>query len=720
MLKIIHIFIFTSFFIFPDCFSQSLVINEVLASNKKAHYDGFGEFDDWIEIYNPLDSPVNLGGMFITDDLTNPSKYQFSQKSDSWLTVAPKGYLLLWLDGDPEQGRRHINFSLNKENGVIAIYDKNLTLLDKVVYKDQKTDMSLGRLSVDDPELGVFEEPSFTKPNKNGLKLTPDSARVFSNHPSGFYTQAFTVSFSSNFEGQIYYTTDGSEPTKESTIYSNPVKIDSTMVLRAIVVRKGYNLNSISTWTFFVNTKSTLPVLSLTTDPDNLWHKRKGIYRKFEKRGWERAAFVEYFDFNNENDLQSAFTKSVDIRIAGKTSRRQPKKSFAIFSNNLDGKNKINYKIFDDKPIESFSSFWVRADATSGRNVPKLWVGERFKNELLYQVNKDMNGNVDMQAYQPVQLYLNGEYWGLYNLMERKGSDFIANNHGEDKIDILTSENTKVVKGSMDEYLDMIDYITVNNPETDSVYNNMAQWMDMDSYIDYWVYEVYSGAHDIAVNIRYWKARKEDAKWRWISYDQDSWNTVDENSFNYFIEHGKVFLLQQLMKNITFRNKYFNRMCDFLNTGLSPDNVTNHVNRITEYIAAEVEKDRQRWQDTMLYVPKNERINWILNYAKLRPDVIRSHMLSYFNLKGSVRSVKIINQNGNGVMRLNTILVKEAAWEGYYLSNVPLNIEAIPNEGYVFVKWKNRKLGKKPSLTVNPEDFNEFVPVFKKLKKRFL
>ena len=103
--------------------SQTLQINELQVSNKKTFCDGFGEFDDWIEIYNPSDSVVSLSGLFITNNSKKPTKHQITNVKSKWMSIAPKGYALLWLDSDTEQGNRHISFKLNKEKGFVALYD---------------------------------------------------------------------------------------------------------------------------------------------------------------------------------------------------------------------------------------------------------------------------------------------------------------------------------------------------------------------------------------------------------------------------------------------------------------------------------------------------------------------------------------------------------------------------------------------------------------------
>jgi hypothetical protein len=147
--------------------------------------------------------------------------------------------------------------------------------------------------------------------------------------------------------------------------------------------------------------------------------------------------------------------------------------------------------------------------------------------------------------------------------MERKGRDFIFNNHGEKDVDVLTSEDAKAVAGNISAYDQMIFYIAQNDITTDSVYQKVCDQIDINSYIDYWINETYCGAKDIWVNIRFWKSKEPGAKWRWISYDQDSWYTSQEKSLNYYTDNGKVFLLGRLIKNPRFREQWINRMCDY-------------------------------------------------------------------------------------------------------------------------------------------------------------
>ena len=299
-----------------------LVINEVVASNSKVFSDGFGEYDDWIEIYNTTDSSIELAGMFLTDDPEFPTKHEFELSDNYWTTIKSKGYLLLWIDNDPEQGKRRISFSMNRKGGYIALYNRDTTLIDEIYYGAQKTNQSIGRIQVDQSELAIFSQPTPNEKNENGLRLNSIEILVEISLPSGLYDESQEIKLSSSTSGAIHYTMDGSEPRGKSKIYEGPIRIDSSTVLRTRLIQEGFLPNAVSSRSYLINEKSTLSVVSLIIDPKDLWRKKKGIYRNFKKRGMEVPAYVEYFDTTATGQFNLAISKTSITRIAGKTSRR--------------------------------------------------------------------------------------------------------------------------------------------------------------------------------------------------------------------------------------------------------------------------------------------------------------------------------------------------------------------------------------------------------------
>lgn len=145
--------------------SQHFVINEFMAKNKKYIADGFGEYEDWLELYNPSNKYIDIGGMFVTDELSNPTKHKITENKPKWTGMSPNGYLLLWVDGDDEQGTRHLSIKIDYHGGVLAIYDRDTNLVDVVRYPRQRGDVSFGREHDGSTQMCFFENPTQNKAN---------------------------------------------------------------------------------------------------------------------------------------------------------------------------------------------------------------------------------------------------------------------------------------------------------------------------------------------------------------------------------------------------------------------------------------------------------------------------------------------------------------------------------------------------------------------------
>ncbi len=125
---------------------EPVVINEVMADNILTFTDNFAEFDDWIEIYNPLNYDVSLAGYYMSDDSNNPRRWQVPTSFIDSVTVPALGWLTFFADGDVGQGVRHANFSLNNNNEFVGLYSPDgLTRVDEIAWSHMGADTSLGR-----------------------------------------------------------------------------------------------------------------------------------------------------------------------------------------------------------------------------------------------------------------------------------------------------------------------------------------------------------------------------------------------------------------------------------------------------------------------------------------------------------------------------------------------------------------------------------------------
>lgn len=132
-----------------------LFINEFMASNETTIADEHGDYNDWIEVYNPEDMSVWLGDKYLTDNLSTPNKWQMP---DAYIEAG--GFMLFWADGDPDQGPFHTNFKLSKDGEEIGLFSNSQTSIDEQIYGPQTTDISYGRKEDGDPMWILFEIPT--------------------------------------------------------------------------------------------------------------------------------------------------------------------------------------------------------------------------------------------------------------------------------------------------------------------------------------------------------------------------------------------------------------------------------------------------------------------------------------------------------------------------------------------------------------------------------
>jgi len=357
------------FNIFGNLYSQNnppkLFINEFMASNSTTILSpSFNEYSDWLEIYNSEDTTIILSGFYLTDDFSNPQKWQIPINSK----IDSEESLLFWADG--KNVGQHTNFKLSKTGGVIGLFSNTVDLIDSIHYTEQITDISFGRYPDGTDSLFYFDQPtpgaSNTNLGINGMLKNP----LFS-LSGGFYNGEISIELlKENPTDTIRYTIDGSLPNLQSTIYSTAILLNTTAVIRAQSFRDGFRPSNVITQTFFIDEATTLPVVSVATDPENLWNNQTGFYVEgtngitgfcsSEPRNWnqpwEHPISLEMYETNGN----FGFRIDAGMQIGGGCTRLYPQKTLAIYARSIYGAPKINYKIFDDKNIIKFNNILLR------------------------------------------------------------------------------------------------------------------------------------------------------------------------------------------------------------------------------------------------------------------------------------------------------------------------------------------------------------------------
>lgn len=546
---------------------------------------------------------------------------------------------------------------------------------------------------------------------------------------SGFYETPFLLKIIPKEGIELHFSTDGSVPTIKDPIFPPGIIISETTVLRLFVNDLNLKRDTILTFTYFINFKTKLPVVSLVTDSLNLWDRDTGItmlgpvarldtsngfwYNTNFLKKWERETNFEFFE---ENGI-CVVNQLCGIRVFGGVSRQLKEKSFRIIAREEYGKKRFKHQFFEKKDIKKFKSLVLRNGSGDSRK-------SRFKDELVTDLCSSLD--LDYQASRPCILFINGVYRGIYNLREKIDEHFIASNRkiAKESIDLLQGGRT-VEHGSGKSYNILKNFITNNDCSDKSIYDSICKLMDIRNFINYSCVQIYISNVDSRGNIRFWQSPDFDCKFRWILYDTDlgfgsslspSHNYLADclspEETNWYNPTWSTIMLRKLMTNVEFRNEFITQFDHIMNTTLHPDSLIEKVNDFCKIYEEEI---------TRFYKFKGWNISqWrkevtLLMYFSERREVFASEQLSqYFKLKGKVKIKLEVEPEGCGMITLNDNKIIQSKFSGFYYNDIPVKLKAIPNsDKYVFLHWKeDSNLNDEILVVPDKKDIN-YTAIFK-------
>jgi hypothetical protein len=679
-------------------FSQNLVINEVMSLNSSTIYDEDGDASDWIELYNNSAQQINLEGYHLSDDSLIIDMWQFGS-----VLIEPGGYLIVFAsDKDTNRIYWHTNFKINASSGErIILSNATGSIIDQIdVPVVSDSDISYGRLS-DGSLSWDFQFPSPGAANSGNIfQGYADAVDV--SLPGGFYSSAVSIELTAG-DSEIYYTLDGSDPDSSSTKYTAPINIQEISILKAISYKASHLPSNVIHHSYFINAESTLPVISLISDPYNLFDYNYGIYADGPgwtpgppHRGanywmdWERPAHLQFFD-DNKN---LGFSENCGIEIYGAYTRSFPQKSFTVKFKNDYGLSELEYPLFPGFDVTTFKSFILR---NSGNDFEYTHIRDAMMQTLI----KDLD--IDYLEYCPAAAYINGEYWGIYNIREKISEHYIANRHGidPDSIDLL-EENMEVIHGDSLHYSELVDYITNADMTTEEAYNYVNSMIDLDNCLLYFAAHAYYNSQDWpGNNLKYWRERSPNGKWRWILFDLDFGFNLYETTGQaedhvFYIFSGietrpgsnpawSTLLPRKLVENTDIKTKFINLVADLLNTNFKSERVVSVINNMADHIAVEAVNHRQRWGISQQTV--DNHLQRMITFANERPNYLRDFVRNFFHCGND--GVININSTAGGKVRLNSLILgrDDFPWSGIYFRDNPITVTAVADAGYKFDSW---------------------------------
>lgn len=705
---------------FLGCFSFSvfgqLKINEYTCSNTSllGLADSYGEYEDWIEIYNPGSSPVNLSGWYLSDKATNLTKWTIPSG-----TVNPGGFKLVFCSkrNTVNGSELHTNFSLSQTEGDwVILSDPTATVVDsfKIVHMT-KAGHSVGRTTNGAATFSLFTTPTPGASNTGAVNFYT-SKPVFSLQ-AGFYSGTQTVSITCPDAGAtIRYTLDGSDPTSSSTAYSGPISISSTKVLRAAAF--SLNLPSFTeTNTYFINQTHTIPVVSVCSQSVSSLIVNGnavgaiGSFELFEQNG----SFIDegQGDFNKHgNDSWSYAQRGFDVVMRDE------------YGYNAD----IEHQIFPEKTRDNFQRLILKAAAND--NYPFSNGGAHIRDAFVCTLSERADMKLDERTWRPCVLYINGQYWGVYEMREKADDhDYTNYYYNQDKFHLQylkTWGNTWEEYGTpnaLPDWNSLKSYIMTNNMGNAANFNYVDSLLNWQSLCDYFMLNSYTVTSDwLNWNTAWWRGMDpagDKKKWRYTLWDMDA-------TFGHYINYtgipdqtasadpcnvenlpnpggqGHTSILTKLInENQTVRQYYITRYADLLNTSFSCAKVIPLLDSMINEITPEMQGQITKWGGSLSTWQAN--VQTLRNYINARCTALTQGLVDCYTLTGPYNVTFDVSPANAGTIKVNSIYPPNYPWTTSYYGGIQTNVTATANTGYIFSHWQ---VGTGPLNNPNTEDTN--------------
>ncbi len=732
------------------CDSEEVCINEVCSKYFPTSFLETQPASDWIELYNASNKSINLDKYYLSDDKSDLHKYNLPS-----IELGPGCYYVIHSESDESiDEEEKLNFKISAQGEVLYLSNQE-GVLDVVNVPAMDTNTSWSRLTDARTEWGNTELTYNFSNNDAERILEKIEAPIFS-VAGGFYEDEFELELTAPPDSMIYYTLDGSDPSDKSILYEDPILIkdvskepniyssradfnpvhdgqvesivDKIAIIRAIAIDADGRKSDIVTNSYIIKKEnntgySEMYTVSLVTDPYNLFDYNEGIYvlgkdyddfvaeggsledwiqaganYRIDGKKSERPASIEIFDENGKCILD----REIGIRIHGGTTRGCAQKSFSVYAREMyDGKDTIEGLFGENTTIHKFFIY-------TNREKTKL------RDTLVTRMLADRD--MATQSFIYCNVFLDGEYWGIYLLAEEYDEYYFENHYG------IERDNIQICEGATPP--DVIQYLdTVSDKSEAVVYEQLCEMIDIQSFIDYYAAMIYLNNSDwLGYNARCYRSinvgrgENEDGKWRWGVWDIES---VMYDAYVNTFHIGNIsswqddLLAQALMKHEEFRKQFVITYMDLYNNVWQEDSILHIVSEMKNNIAESYAMHSERFyigEDIDKYYDKMK------SFLIERKEYAFQQLKEEFGLSGNPSWIVILsNKNGAASFKVNTSIVNipESWWQGLYFSDYPIevSIEEVYGDN-VFLGWyteNDELLSTDKMITINLNEGTNFI-----------
>ncbi len=727
-----------------------ITINEVCPENnfyKAPNGNTYG----WAEICNSSSHTVDMSGWGFSDDPENLRKYTLPAG-----TVIKSGEKKI-IYCSPE----YAPLDIDKDENIIILTDRAGNEIDRITFGKIPVNTSYGQYPDSSGKYFNMEctpEKSNVSPNEKIKVKEPEFS-----HDSGFYDNEFMLSINVPEGTTVYYTLDGSEPDINSKKYNANIRVydksdtpniwssrtdissygavapnktvDKAFLIRAVAIDENGRKSSVVSASYFLGKTNSsyykdMKVVSLVTDPENLFNYDTGIYVKgrifdtqnttgveawnmvanYTQKGkdWERPALIEVFDKGKK-----VLSQNVGIRIKGATSRSTPQKSFNIYAREEYGNEKLEYDFFDGqatnnitgKTIKSYKQITIR---NAGNDVSYSYFRDNINQSLI------SDRTLTSQAMNACILFIDGEFWGLYTLTEKTDDNFIKSHYNIKKKNVAIIKNNQLEEGEEQDLTDWNSFIAKSartDMTIDENYKEFCRYIDTDSLAEYFAVQIYWCNYDWPYNnFAVWRSDKidssniySDGKWRMLLFDTDFTTGLYKNSntsytadifsqLNSYNDNiSRTFM--NLLKNQEFKQKFCTIFMDLANYNFNPEKTDKTVEYYRNKYHQQISDTNERFYSSTFTSSNgisrfDSEMDTIADFYRNR-FTYASDSLRRTTGSNSLHSVTLC-QNKNGSINLNTINpdISNSNWCGQYFSDYKITLKAVSKNGYKFDKWE--------------------------------
>lgn len=682
----------------------SFIINEIMASNVDEYVSPAFNFDGWVEIYNPTNRSVELGGVVVSDPADADNKWVMPQTAG---VVPAKGFKLVWFDSN-DGNPNNVPFKLDTDGGNVTF-----SAADGQVIASQQYPASMERISyarsVDG--MGDWGMTGVATPGakNNGIELLAEQLDApVVDLPSQLFTGSLSVNVSIPSGCTLRYTTDGTLPTllHGETSQDGRFTVDNTQCFRFRLFADNKLPSRVTTRTYiYSNSNYYLPVISVVADPAFLYSPEIGVMAKGPNgrpgRGqdencnwnmdWERPVNFSYLTAGGEMVLN----QDVNLEMCGGWSRAWTPHSFKLKGNKeMGGDKNLPYPFFEQKP-------YIRNRTLQIRNGGNDTQG-RFIDPSLQVILGSSGLDVDYQSYQPVHEFINGEYVGLLNMREPNNKHYVYANYGwdDDVIDQFEmSPDSGYIQncGTPDAFFELVDVLSPNaaNPQT---YEEICRVLDIDAYINYMAAQMYLGGTDFPQNNVKGFRHRDNGRFRFVVFDLDfafetpsPFYTFFNKEWHWFDELrpaslGRVYdriafvtLFKNMLQNAEFRRRFIDAYCIMGGSVFEKERSAAIIDELLYNVEAANGAARS----------SAEKVKYNLN-NRLSTAISALENYSIFNLSSTLPQQVTLSSDVVGArLFVNNQVVPTGHFDGILFQPVVLRAES--PAGYAFSGWVDGK-----------------------------